>query len=137
MTVPKNVVHQCKSCPWRVDCGPDRDIPGYNRELHKKLTNTIASGLDFCSDRLHCMSCHYSNSGADFPCAGWLHNQLGVGNNLGVRMAVLRGSLPVPEVEGDHHGRFEDTLIHRRRSAGGSTVRRTRKKRTMKCKVLP
>ena len=28
------IVRQCRSCPWRVDCVPDRDIPnGYYRWL--------------------------------------------------------------------------------------------------------
>ena len=39
-------VKQCKSCPWRVDCVPDRDIPnGYSVELHRGLRGTIREGV--------------------------------------------------------------------------------------------
>ncbi len=58
----------------------------------------------------HVMACHYSKPGEEFACAGWLHNQLGVGNNLGVRMSVMSGRMPMPEVDGEQHERFEDTL---------------------------
>lgn len=110
-------VVQCKSCPWRVDCVPDRDIPnGYSVELHKKLRKTIACGLGSMSNVTQAMACHYSKIGAEFPCAGWLHNQLGVGNNLGVRLRVMSGALPVPEIDGPQHEAFEDTLPKRRRA---------------------
>lgn len=56
------------------------------------------------------MACHYSKLGEEFPCAGWLYNQLGVGNNLAVRLAVMSGRLPAPTVDGEQHERFEDTL---------------------------
>ena len=107
----KKTVAQCKSCPWRVDCAPADDIPNYSEALHHKLDCTIRSGLAsmFGGDR-HVMACHYSEPGTEFPCAGWLHNQLGVGNNLGVRLSVMTGKLPVPEVDGPQHEHFEDTL---------------------------
>lgn len=114
MSKPTNAVRQCKSCPWRVDCVPDRDIPGYRRELHQGLTCTIASGLDL-QPGAHAMACHYSKRGEEFACAGWLYNQLGIGNNLGVRLAVRFGRLPWPDVEGDQHERFEDTIPRRGR----------------------
>jgi hypothetical protein len=56
------------------------------------------------------MACHYSKQAAEFPCAGWLANQLGPGNNIGVRLLVASGKLPVPEIDGDQHARYEDTL---------------------------
>jgi hypothetical protein len=56
------------------------------------------------------MACHYSKPGEEFACAGWLANQLGSGNNIGVRLAVAQGHLPVPEIDGEQHERFEDTL---------------------------
>lgn len=105
-------VTQCKSCPWKQDCVPDKDIPnGYSVTLHKNLANTIQSGLgSLFTDQRRVMACHYSKIGEEFPCAGWLHNQLGVGNNIGVRLAVMQGVLPVPEIAGPQHERFEDTL---------------------------
>lgn len=42
-----NTVTQCDSCPWRVSCDPERDIPnGYSVELHENLRDTITSGID-------------------------------------------------------------------------------------------
>lgn len=106
-----DTIVQCKSCPWKVGCIPDEEIPGYDRELHEKLTRTIASGIESIPrDRIHIMACHYSKTGAEHACAGWLHNQLGPGNNIGVRIMVSRGAFPVPEVDGEQHECFEDTI---------------------------
>jgi hypothetical protein len=79
--------------------------------MHAGLTKTIQSGLESltCTTRI-AMACHYSKVGEEFPCAGWLANQIGPGNNLGLRLAVMNGRMPVPEVEGDQHECFEDTL---------------------------
>lgn len=120
----REVVKQCKSCPWRVDCVPDEDIPNYRLDLAEGLTRTIQSGLPtlFATER-RLMGCHYSKPGEEFPCAGWLHNQIGVGNNLGVRLSVMTGRMPVPEVDGPQHERYEDTLPKPR-------VRAKRKPRT-------
>lgn len=56
------------------------------------------------------MACHYSKPGEETFCAGWLHNQLGVGNNIGLRLQAIGGHVPVPVVDGVQHQRFEDTL---------------------------
>lgn len=109
------IVKQCKSCPWRVDCVPDKDIPNYVPELARGLDCTIQSGLESAAPvmfggEMRMMACHYSEPGEEFACAGWLHNQLGVGNNIGVRLLVINGRLPQPEVDGDQHERYEDTL---------------------------
>lgn len=113
-TKPKEKLQQCKSCPWRVDCVPDADIPGYSRELHEGLRDTIRDGLESipgiganCS---RAMACHYSKEGEEHACAGWIYNQLGPGNNIGVRLAVAAGRLPVPEIDGPQHDTFEETL---------------------------
>lgn len=104
-------VKQCKSCPWRVDCVPDRDIPnGYSCELHEGLRKTIATDTSVYVERLQIMACHYSEVGSEYPCAGWLANQLGVGNNIPVRLAVIRRRLPYPEIDGEQHATFDDTL---------------------------
>lgn len=118
--VKKAVLTQCRSCPWRVDCEPDKDIPGgYCATMHRNLSNTIDTGPDSLrrafSGVSRVMACHYSPVGDEFPCAGWLHNQIGVGNNIGVRMAVISERLPFPEIDGPQHQRFEDTLPKRRR----------------------
>lgn len=107
---PKTV-KQCRSCPWRIDCEPMRDIPNYDPELACGLTRTIRSGLEsLFVDKLHIMACHYSKPDEEFACAGWLHNQIGPGNNLGVRLRVMTGQLPVPEVDGEQHENYENTL---------------------------
>ena len=111
------VARQCATCPWKVGTVPDRNIPnGYSAKLHKSLRGTIQTGLDslFRSCRTM-MACHYSKPGEDFVCAGWLYNQLGVGNNISVRLSVATGRLPVPEVDGDQHESFEDTLPKKKR----------------------
>lgn len=119
-------VKQCKSCPWRVDCDPEHDIPdGYSVELHEGLRNTIQSGIESLRPG-RAMACHYSKPGEEIPCAGWIHNQLGPGNNLAVRLAVMTGKLPVPEVEGEQHETFDDTLP---RKSKRSTRRRHHRQR--------
>ncbi|HSX22428.1 MAG TPA: DUF6283 family protein [Gaiellaceae bacterium] len=114
---PKAVIRQCATCPWKVTTVPERDIPnGYKVEMHEALRATIRSGLDSLSRSCgSAMGCHYSKIGEEFVCAGWLYNQLGVGNNIRVRLAVAAGQLPVPEVDGEQHERFEDTLPKRKR----------------------
>ncbi len=114
MTEPETIT-QCKSCPWRVGCVPDRDIPGgYCVNLHRNLARTIETGVESLlrggGEPRRMMACHYSKPGAEFACAGWLHNQIGVGNNIGVRMMVITQRLPFPQVDGEQHERFEDTL---------------------------
>ena len=123
-----STVQQCKSCPWRVDCDPDTDIPnGYCRTLHADLKKTIAKDASLpTGSSMHVMACHYSKPGEEFACAGWLHNQLGAGNNIGVRLAVMGGRFPVPEVDGEQHETFEDTIPTgpRRRSKPRKKARR-------------
>jgi hypothetical protein len=107
-------VRQCRSCPWKVDCDPERDIPnGYSRDLHEGLRRTIAQDTRVYVERLNIMACHYSEIGSEIPCAGWLHNQIGPGNNIPVRLAVMRGTLPFPEIDGEQHETFDETLPRR------------------------
>jgi hypothetical protein len=96
---------------------PDQDIPnGYSCDLHENLRGTIKSGPESISvdGTHHVMACHYSKPGEEFVCAGWLHNQLGVGNNLGMRLRVMSGAWPVPDVDGEQHETFDDTLLKKR-----------------------
>jgi hypothetical protein len=109
------IVKQCKTCPWRVGCKPEVDIPnGYSIELHESLEGTCQSGTaslqSVFGGTQRVMACHYSKPGEETACAGWLHNQLGPGNNIAVRLGVATGSLPIPAVEGDQHETFEETL---------------------------
>jgi len=129
----REIARQCATCPWKVATVPDRDIPnGYCVEMHASLRDTIQTGLDsLLRSRRTAMACHYSKRGEEFVCAGWLHNQIGPGNNIGVRLAVATGELPVPEIDGDQHESFEDTLPKKRRPATKTKkpLKKTRKAR--------
>lgn len=106
---------QCAKCPWKVGANP-RDIPGtYSEEKHRDLRATIASRnsahLDLHLDGLRMMACHETPVGKEKPCVGWLVNQLGVGHNLALRFAVMRGLVDADvEPLGEQYERFEDTL---------------------------
>ena len=103
-------IKQCRSCPWRVDCSPVDDIPnGYSEELHRALSCTIASPGSLRGNGI-AMACHYSKPGEEFACAGWLYHQLGRGNNIALRLCVISGQMPAPEIDGEQHETFEDTL---------------------------
>ena len=103
---------QCAKCPWRKSTNP-HDIPnGYDPEKHRALANTIADpgvvpawGLRL---GLRVFACHETDRK---PCVGWLVHQLGPGNNLALRMAVLAGRIDANvRTVGPQHERFEDTL---------------------------
>ena len=107
---------QCKTCPWKAGASPSIDIApyGYSLQKHKALISTISqSPLDFLftDGPLRTMSCHHSTEGNEQHCVGWLHNQLGPGNNVGLRLWWRKvenaGEL---KVDGPQHETFEDTL---------------------------
>ena len=103
---------QCKACPWKVSTNP-RDIPnGYCETKHAALASTIAPpGQLVSAGELRWMACHETPSGKEKPCVGWLVHQLGEGNNIGLRMAVIRGRVDANvETVGEQHTRLEDTL---------------------------
>lgn len=108
-----NRVHQCKKCPWKVGTNP-HEIPGnYCEQKHRDLQNTIANGFEpgQLSGPLHIMACHHSKPGKEDYCIGWLNNQLGVGNNIALRLK-FRNCTNIMDVvtTGPQHQRFEDTL---------------------------
>lgn len=103
---------QCKRCPWLVTTDP-RTIPGgYCEAKHRALTSTIARpGLPDLSAPLRMMACHESSVGRERPCVGWLHQQLTVGNNIALRLAVVRGRITSDyELVGKQHASLEDTF---------------------------
>lgn len=102
---------QCAKCPWRKDVNP-HDIPnGYSPAKHAALADTIAepSDLSFLDGRpLKIMACHEAHQD---HCVGWLHNQLGEGNNIALRLALRKcENLRDLKVVGEQHATFEDTL---------------------------
>jgi hypothetical protein len=100
---------QCAKCPWRKDVDPF-DIPnGYDEQKHCALKSTIATGIaNVFSRELRIMACHETH---DAHCVGWLHNQLGEGNNIGLRIA-MRNCENIRDLRlvGEQHETFEDTL---------------------------
>ena len=101
---------QCAKCPWKVSTNP-YDIPdGYCPTKHANLIETIAEGVDSLRSN-KAMACHHSNGNDEMFCVGWLHNQLGVGNNIGLRLKMMRcENVKDIKVYGRQHLRFEDTL---------------------------
>ncbi len=85
------------------------DIPnGYNIDKHTALEATIREGLESMTGPLRIMACHATQ---ETHCVGWLMNQLGVGNNIGLRFAMMDcENLGHVVLVGDQHERFEDTL---------------------------
>ncbi len=98
---------QCAKCPWRVDVDPHEIPDGYSEEKHAALACTIAEPGSL-QDTGRAMACHETD---DAHCIGWLANQLGQGNNLGLRIRMLtcsnaRDFLTI----GEQHKTFQDTL---------------------------
>ncbi len=56
------------------------------------------------------MACHESSDGNESPCVGWLHNQLGVGNNIPLRIWAMKEKIGKLTLIGEQHETFEDTL---------------------------
>lgn len=102
---------QCAKCPWKVTTDP-HDIPnGYCPTKHAKLDRTIARSTSSPFGTLHVMPCHHSSVGQELPCVGWLVNQLGPGNNIGLRLRAISGAIDANvRTVGPQHERFEDTL---------------------------
>lgn len=102
---------QCAKCPWKKGVDP-RDIPGgYSEKKHRGLRCTIADPGAISAGGLKMMACHETTGGNELPCVGWLAHQLGPGNNLGLRLAVITGKVSGAfDLVGEQHERFEDTL---------------------------
>lgn len=101
---------QCVKCPWRVGVDPHEIPNGYCDTKHRNLAKTIAlpGELPVAGQPLRVMACHETD---DAHCVGWLHNQLGVGNNIALRLS-MRGCENVGKLRlrGEQHHTFEDTL---------------------------
>ena len=103
---------QCAKCPWKKSVNPF-DIPnGYKPEKHLALKSTIAEGGAFePTASMRVMACHESALGEEVHCVGWLHNQLGRGNNIPLRLQMLKCENAAEiQVFGPQHPNFEGTL---------------------------
>jgi hypothetical protein len=102
---------QCAKCPWKVSTNPFEIPDGYCPTKHANLSGTIAKEGEINLGTIRVMACHHSNGNDEMFCVGWLHNQLGIGNNIGLRINMMRCiNLKDLKVYGKQHQKFEDTL---------------------------
>ena len=102
---------QCAACPWKVTTDPDKDIPGgYCKKQHAALKRTIAEEGVILAGSNRMMACHESETGNEYPCVGWVAQQLGPGNNIGLRMLARDGRFNDMELDGEQHQTLEETL---------------------------
>ena len=104
---------QCANCPWKVDRDLSK-IPGYNRENHEALKETIANPNQDVFEQLTspkiAMGCHYSTHEKLFECVGWIYHQLR-NNNLALRLVLMRSNqISQLEIDGAQRATFAETL---------------------------
>jgi hypothetical protein len=110
MTFKLKRVRQCEKCPWKVGTDPHEIPHGYSEAQHRALTATIATPGDLRST-VPAMSCHEHPVEDEAHCVGWLMNQLGVGNNIPLRIRMLScENIGAVKIDGPQHQRFEETL---------------------------
>lgn len=113
MSKRKRPRRQCAKCPWKVGTDPHEIPHGYCEKKHADLSGTIAEpgSIAGLGGPMRIMACHESNPGRAIPCVGWVAHQMGDGNNLPLRIAVMNGQFDANvETVGPQHTRFEDTL---------------------------
>ncbi len=105
-------IKQCDKCPWKESTDPYEIPDGYCEIKHKNLSNTIANPNELrLGGTMNIMACHHSNGNDQMYCVGWLNNQLGVGNNIRLRIQMMRcENIGKLKIVGEQHERFEDTL---------------------------
>ncbi len=103
---------QCAKCPWKVSTNPHEIPDGYCEIKHSNLADTIAKDLSYdLSKPLQAMACHHSKGDDKMFCVGWLNHQLGVGNNIPLRLKMLNyENAKDIKIIGEQHKKFEDTL---------------------------
>ena len=101
---------QCKTCPWKKSTTVD-DIPNYSVKTHEVLQESIADetgNISQVNQPLVVMTCHNS---IRCECVGWLHNQLGIGNNIPLRFQMrFYSNAKYIEVDGEQKVSFKDTF---------------------------
>jgi hypothetical protein len=114
MTYQLKRTKQCVKCPWRKDVNPHTIPDGYSLEKHVALRSTIADlnadPIKVLSDSepLKVMACHDNNT--DY-CIGWLHNQLGRGNNIRLRIKMMNCDNAADiEIVSEQFDCFEDSI---------------------------
>ena len=80
----------CATCPWRKSSTVGgADIPNFNIELMRGLSNTVGPGDAFRP----IMACHGSACGAERPCTGYVAVE-GY-RNLALRIMAIDGKLDI------------------------------------------
>ncbi len=98
---------QCAKCPWIAGTDPHEIPNGYSVDKHRALACTIATPGDIRGSR-SAMACHERH---DAHCIGWLMNQVGSGNNIGLRLRMMScENAKKIRLRGEQHQRFEDTI---------------------------
>lgn len=104
---------QCEKCPWKKSTDPN-DIPGgYSPEKHARLNVCQAPGTSGIGRPQNWMACHESSPRKPYACVGWLVNQLGPGNNFGLRLRAMLGELgdvDVLQVDGDQYDTVDEMV---------------------------
>lgn len=103
-------IKQCAKCPWKVSTDPYSIPDGYCPVKHANLKETIAKPGDLRGTG-KAMACHHSDGNDEMYCVGWLHNQLGTGNNIPLRIKMMYcDNINQLKIVGKQHKTFEDTL---------------------------
>jgi len=112
---------QCSNCPWKVSSDTHKIPHGYSEESHCALIRTIAEpGQIRVSPKIQVMACHHSKPDKPEHCVGWLHNQIGPGNNIQLRLKMLScENAENIRVKGQQHEHFEDTLPWNKKDNNG------------------
>ena len=109
---------QCKTYPWKLSTTV-ADIPNYCLETHKALRDTIADATgnvrDIQCKNITVMTCHKSirslRARSASSCVGWLHNQLGKGSNVPLRIHMMYYSNAKEiEIDGEQKNNFDETF---------------------------
>jgi hypothetical protein len=101
---------QCSKCPWKVNVDPNGIPNGYTVDKHESLRKTIANKDNplFTIVNQHVMACHETHNA---HCIGWLHNQLGKGNNIALRISMMNcENISDIKIQGKQHNNFDETL---------------------------
>ena len=115
---------QCKLCPWKVSTR-GRIPNGFAFEGEDLEDLFIADPGSYTGTDMK-QQCHETTDDAPLPCVGWLNHQLGIGNNLRLRMEVLCGSIDANvETVGRQHTRISDTLPRQTDRTRSRSGRRT------------
>ena len=104
---------QCAKCPFKQSTNPLEIPNGYEVGKHKHLESCISKQP---LQQTNFMLCHHSKESEGTIetvelCAGWLHNQLGTGNNLYLRV-IMKDCENINELKviGEQHKTFNDTI---------------------------